>query len=289
MIKWLHLEQTSRCNASCPACPRNNNGYGLAEGLTEADLDLDRLRQVLDQLPYLETVQYCGYRGDAVAATNFRDSLDIVLSKGISRVQIHTNGSLKTMEWWTDLALRLRDVQHEVWFTLDGLQDTHSIYRQNTDYGKIITNAISFIEAGGNAVWQFIPFRHNEHQIKDVIRLSQRLGFKRIELVKNARYPSISRHHKTGLPIDISPWTLQSKYDRHDGDAFDLHETANDQVRIEDCMHLSYPSLFLSYEGKLSSCCYIPDGDYEQLDIINDFENKRWKSTCLKWCGSKSL
>jgi hypothetical protein len=32
-ITWLHAEITNLCNAHCPACARNNNGYGLKEGL----------------------------------------------------------------------------------------------------------------------------------------------------------------------------------------------------------------------------------------------------------------
>jgi MoaA/NifB/PqqE/SkfB family radical SAM enzyme len=287
MIKWLHLEQTSRCNASCPVCPRNDKGYGLVEGFVEADLDLDRLAQVLDQFPQLETVQYCGYRGDAIAATNFLFSLELVLNKGIRHIQIHTNGSLKTEDWWRNLAVKLKNINHEVWFTLDGLSDTHSVYRQNTDYNKIIANATAFIKSGGTAVWQFIPFKHNQHQLKDVIKTSQKLGFKRIELVKNARYPSSARHYKTGEPIDILPWDKQNNYDRHKGDPFDTYVHTNDHVKIENCMHLSYPSLFLSYEGKLSSCCYYPNSDYLEQDIPKDFSSGQWKDKCLKWCGSK--
>ena len=287
-VKWLHLELTSRCNASCPACPRNNNGYGLVDGLIESDLSLDCLEKVLNTLPNLNTVQYCGYRGDAIAAKNFLDSLDLIISYGISRIQIHTNGSLKTTEWWSELAQKLHSIEHEVWFTIDGLEDTHAIYRQNTDYNKIISNASAFIESGGNAVWQFIPFKHNQHQIKDVIRTSQQLGFKRIEIIKNARYPSIARHYKTGEPIEILPWTYQHDYDRHGGDSYDLHVSDNNQVLVKDCMHMDYPSVFLNYKGTLSSCCYMPDEDYYQLNINHDFENKTWKKQCLKWCGSKA-
>jgi hypothetical protein len=171
---------------------------------------------------------------------------------------------------------------------LDGLQDTHSIYRQNTDFNKIIANASAFIEAGGSAVWQFIPFKHNQHQMKDAIRLSQRLGFKRIEIIKNVRYTSIARHHKTGLPIDISPWDKQHEYDRHKGDTFEDHKIINDHVRIENCMHLSYPSVFLGYDGGVSPCCYMHSVDLKDSKIEQDFDNKTWKSTCLKWCGSKA-
>ena len=77
-----------------------------------------------------------------------------------------------------------------VWFAIDGLEDTHSKYRQGTDWKKIIGNAKEFIDRGGRAVWQFIPFQHNEHQMRDCMKMSTRMGFESFEFVKNARYPN---------------------------------------------------------------------------------------------------
>ena len=46
-IKWAHVEASSRCNAWCPACTRNNHGYGLAEGLIEQDLLPNRFEEIV--------------------------------------------------------------------------------------------------------------------------------------------------------------------------------------------------------------------------------------------------
>mgnify|MGYP003335187616 CR=1 FL=1 len=35
-IKWAHVELSTKCNAWCPACPRNKNGFGLIDGLVES-------------------------------------------------------------------------------------------------------------------------------------------------------------------------------------------------------------------------------------------------------------
>jgi MoaA/NifB/PqqE/SkfB family radical SAM enzyme len=287
-IRCLHLELTSRCNASCPSCPRNNKGFGLAPGLIEQDLPLERLAEVMDLLPGIDTLFYCGNKGDCIAAKNFVESIDLIMSRGIERILIRTNGSLKTTAWWSALACRLKDLEHEVWFALDGLADTHAIYRQNTDFHKVIANAQSFIEGGGKAVWQFIPFKHNQHQIIDVIRLSQQLGFERIEFLKNVRYPSEARHHLTGEPIEILPWDHQAEYDRLRGDPFDTHISGNDHVRAENCMHLSWPSMYLGADGMLSPCCYTAGVDHREINIVDDFKKQNWRAKCLKWCGSKA-
>ena len=282
-IKWLHVEQTSRCNASCPSCVRNNLGYGVASNFEIKDLSLDRLTEVLDLLPNLETLQYCGVRGDVIAAQNFLESLDIVLSKNIPKIWIHTNGSMKTTAWWERLAVKLKGVDHEVVFALDGLEDTHAIYRQNTDFNKIIENAKAFIACGGKAVWQFIPFAHNQHQILEAIKMSQQLKFSRFQFVHDVRHTTEAYHHQTGLPIDIQPWDRASK-NRHA-----LDKRMNNDVVVEDsCMHLTFPSLYLDHTGTLSPCCFLNKFDHATLDIAQNFKDKKWMWQCLEWCGSKS-
>ena len=77
-IKWLHVELSSKCNAWCPACPRNKSGFGLIDGLVEEDLSLEKLEQVLKQLPNLTTVQLCGNYGDPIAAANIISAIDII-------------------------------------------------------------------------------------------------------------------------------------------------------------------------------------------------------------------
>ena len=202
-IKWLHVELSSRCNAWCSGCGRNNEGYGLAD-IKVTDLPVDKLSDTIAKLPLLETVQLCGIFGDPCASKLIDKQIEILADAGVS-VQMQTNGSLRTTKWWEELVGRLPDL--EVWFAIDGLEDTHSIYRQGTNWRKIINNAKSFISAGGRAVWQFIPFKHNEHQIRDCMKLASELGFERFEFIKNARYSDNSYHYKTGEPVNIEPWS----------------------------------------------------------------------------------
>jgi len=271
---WLHVEPTTRCNAWCPSCMRNKNGYGLTDFVLE-DLNPATLEQTLLQYN-IDSVQLCGNLGDPCAAKN----IDLLLDKldNIQRLQIHTNGSLRKPEWWADLARRFSHLpQFDVWFAIDGIGDVHSYYRQGTDYNRIIENAQAFINAGGHAVWQFIPFKHNEHQIKDCMRLSQQLGFKKFHFVKNARYKQQAFHYSTGLPLDIQPW--------HADENFNRTHKIKDSVERKNCMHLNIPSIFLSARGLVTPCCYMPTTDLNQVDISKDFSNNTFKDICIARCG----
>lgn len=278
-IKCLHVELSSKCNAWCPACPRNKNGVGLIDGLIEQDLPTSKFKEVIDQFPKLTTIQLCGNYGDPIIATNILEIISIVKERNL-KIQIHTNGSLRTTKWWEELGKILLDVDHDVWFGLDGIDNVHEIYRQGTSYNKIIKNAKAFIQAGGYATWQFIPYAHNEHQIIKCIKLSQDFGFKKFKLVKLFRNKKVVQHYRTGKEFELLPPVNIQKMIKMPG-----IKTA---VIPENCMHLSQPSIYLAATGKLSTCCYFGSSNgvdtveeilYNKLDLTH--------KTCLNSCGTK--
>ena len=277
-VKWIHVELSSKCNAWCPACPRNTNGYGLSPWLIEQDLSIERYIEILNLLPNLEVVQLCGNLGDPIIATNILDAIAYAINRKL-KVQIHTNGSLRSVTWWESLGALLKDHPHDVWFGLDGFSSVHEIYRQGTDYNKIIANATAFINAGGFATWQFIPFEHNEHQVKDCIRISQQLGFKKFKLVKLYRNIKTSRHYKTGKEFDLlPPKEFQSI----------VHMPwKSKEVKVSDCMHVAQPSVYLSASGALSWCCY--HTHITPFDSLNELFSTTLDLThphCVENCGS---
>jgi len=285
-VKWLYVEPTTRCNAWCSGCRRNNAGFGLAtDEFTLTDLSVDILNKTIELLPNLEMVQLGGNFGDPCAGKLIDKQIDILSDKKIS-VQIHTNGSLRTRDWWQTLPKRINDLV--VWFAIDGLADTHSIYRQATNWNKIIDNAKSFIDAGGNAVWQFIPFRHNEHQIKECMKMATSLGFSRFEFVKDARYSEVSYDYRTGKPVKIEPWSQHTKQWKRKGGILSKNTTGqkNTKVVAKNCMHLSLKSLYLSAEGTLSPCCYLYKENHTGFDIKKSIANKDYLPTCVSMCGS---
>ena len=277
-IKWLHVELSSKCNAWCPACSRNKNGFGLIDGLVEEDLSLIKLEMVLKQLPNLIAVQLCGNYGDPVASAKIIPAINIV-KQYASKIQIHTNGSLRNTVWWKKLATLLKDIEHDVWFGLDGLDGVHEIYRQGTSYTKIINNAQAFINNGGYATWQFIPYGHNEHQLKDCIRLSQKLKFKQFKLVKLFRDKKLVKHYQTGDSFELLPPTEFQHIIRM--------PSVNTQVPESNCMHLAQPSIYISASGKLSHCCYkkSPEHLFDTLDELLYNSANLQDKICLKSCG----
>jgi MoaA/NifB/PqqE/SkfB family radical SAM enzyme len=184
-IRSVHLEISTRCNAACPDCPRNFRGVDVINSYPLTDMRLSHAQKIFTEpfLKQLHRIFINGNYGDFVTA---RDGLAIVeYFKSVNpalRVEISTNASAKPHIW-----AHLGKLKTKVYFRLDGLKDTHHLYRQNTDFNLIINNAKEFIAMGGIAIWAMIPFKHNRHQIEQCRKMSEELGFYKFLLQDSGR------------------------------------------------------------------------------------------------------
>jgi MoaA/NifB/PqqE/SkfB family radical SAM enzyme len=119
---------------------------------------------------------------------------------------IHTNGGVHDTNYWAEIA-NIMNGYGQIDFGIDGLEDTLHLYRKNVKYHKVIENAQSFIRAGGRAQWNFIVFKHNEHQVSTVKNLSKALGFFNVLIRKTGRF----FNHET--VEEMPSWPVESKTD----------------------------------------------------------------------------
>lgn len=189
-IRTVHLEMTDNCNAACPMCARNINGGEDNPQLPGTELSINDAKKIFnpDFIKQLDRMYMCGNYGDPVAA---RDTLEVFSyfreHNPKMSLSMHTNGSAKKAEWWAELA-KIIGKKGYVVFSIDGLEDTNQLYRQNTVFSKIMENAKAFIDAGGRARWDYIVFAHNEHQVEIAESLAKTMGFEKFQYKKSARF-----------------------------------------------------------------------------------------------------
>lgn len=189
-IKTIHLEVTDKCNAACPMCARNINGGEDNPQLPDVELTIEDVKKIFEPsfISQLDRMYMCGNYGDPIAA---KDTLEIFKyfreNNPKMMLSLHTNGSAKSTDWWAELANILGKKGYVV-FSVDGLEDTNHLYRQNTVFSKIMSNAKSFIDAGGRARWDYIVFAHNEHQVEEAEDLATKMGFEKFQYKKSARF-----------------------------------------------------------------------------------------------------
>ena len=92
------------------------------------------------------------------------------------KINFSTNAFYKNHKWWWGWLGDLFDDKDVVMFPLDGVgNNTHNKYR-GSDFYVVLKNIETFTNAGGKAIWRFIRFEHNEHQVELARRLAEELG-----------------------------------------------------------------------------------------------------------------
>jgi MoaA/NifB/PqqE/SkfB family radical SAM enzyme len=189
-IKKLHLEVSSLCQAKCPMCARNEHGGLPNPNVIEKNLDIKKFKSIIpsELIAQVTGISLCGNYGDPILNKDLIKIVDYIAKSNPNvDLQVHTNGSARSKSWWKDLA-KAMPKNHIVLFGIDGLEDTHHLYRIGTDFNKIIENAKSFIAAGGIARWNFITFKHNEHQLETARQLAKELGFDSFHEKQTSRF-----------------------------------------------------------------------------------------------------
>lgn len=257
-IRDVHLELSSLCNARCPLCPRNFRGYPYNDGYTEANLTLTQCQHIFTPkfLKQLTRIWINGNFGDAVMNPETPEIIEYFYSQNPKlELEISTNGSARDKIFWQRLAGKAT-----IQFCLDGLEDTHHLYRQNTSWATIVNNAKIFIEAGGRAIWKMIEFDHNKHQITACKQLSEELGFVKFELVDQGRNSGPVYDKQGKLVHIIGNYTGQTEFN------ILLNKKKTDLVLLEDitpsnktklnCYSKKAKSIYINSLGEVYPCCF---------------------------------
>ncbi len=220
-IRVLHLESTDVCQAACPLCARETNPRFDPED--RHHLTVDHIVSVFgrEQIASLHKMFMCGNYGDPAAGHH---TLDIYRAFREINPEItlgmNSNGGLQSPTWWQELASVMTGPRDYVVFSIDGLEDTNSIYRVNVSWKKVMANAEAFIGAGGSAHWDMLVYQHNQHQVDHVQEFARSMGFSwfrakvsKRQPVKGLQYPvQWKRPHVASGPIHCHALTEQSAY-----------------------------------------------------------------------------
>jgi MoaA/NifB/PqqE/SkfB family radical SAM enzyme len=182
----IQVDITTHCNASCPSCARNFRGGDKYPGLPLDHFPLDIWKRFAawdTKTLTISKLTLNGNWGDAMMHPNLVEMIQVWTEcHPESFINIATNGSLRSHKFWYDLGSILSKTTHRLEFAVDGLADTHSIYRRGTDFEKLSNNIKSFIDGGGYAQPVITVFHHNEHQIDDIVKYCQDLGCQAVEI-----------------------------------------------------------------------------------------------------------
>lgn len=289
-LSVIEIENSTICNARCPQCLREELAYENIP-YNQKYLPVEFFDRIPDDVyRHLTKIHFAGTLGDPCSAPNLIDVIKKIKEKNRDlQITISTNGGMKTEIWWKSLAEILSD-QDRVVFAIDGLKDRNHIYRVNVKWDKLINNVKTFIEHGGNASWQFIVFKHNQHQVHAAKALSQKLKFKEFILKKSHRF-AISKLKgldvigADGIPIE--PPTDEDfeqeikflpNYKKWKQETKDLNIT---------CDAIKEESVYIDVEGRVFPCCYTASCVYQYQTTKGQLYNQGWNYFWKQHGGEK--
>jgi MoaA/NifB/PqqE/SkfB family radical SAM enzyme len=244
-INTVTYEITDKCNARCPQCMRTNSVNCSPQSfIRNKDISITEFKKLAPK-QFLETLSFIDFNcpmGDPAAHSSIFSILDYITSVNNNvEIWFPTNGSLRNISYWKRLASY---PQVKVIFALDGIdQITHEFYRRNTNFKKIINNATAYIEAGGSATWQFIIFKHNQHQVDAAKDYAYNLGFKKFKPIISNRFNGKEKFEYT---YNNTEYTLYSVEQTH----------TPPTVSSIECRYLKNQHVFIDIKGQIMACCF---------------------------------
>lgn len=273
-LRKIQLEITSYCNAKCPSCQRQNDFTHESPYFSKINsnfISIDQIRKWFDKLELknLERIKLCGNIDEPTLNPDVLKIIDYFNKKNIL-VTINTNGGTNNLLFWKQLAKK----NVHVIFSIDGLKDTNHMYRINLKWKKIQSNFREFIKNEGYAIWQFIVFDHNQHQLEEVEKLSIKEGFKSFKVIvskrenKNNNGVEIKDKDiiKTGQHKTSAKKMVMNKNHR---DVLDTNYFDNIICKAQHEQSSLDKSVYVTVDGDVFPCCWMGTDMYKQ-----EFSNK---------------
>lgn len=280
-VTKIQAEISNFCNATCIGCRRVDHKtlttkYEIVNTPTSF-LSLDIIEKCISD-PILDSItefEFCGTIDEPFAHPKFLEILDVLYKHRPNMfIRIHTNGAIRDSNFYKQLAESLlRFKKHEVRFALDGLKESHRLYR-DIDFDKIVENATVFISSNGYATWQMLEFPWNSHEVSKCEEMATMLKFKRFVVRRDRTISST-------IPVETIKNLRNNK-------TLSVKKVRDTTYRIPDedkeisCHFQKEGMVFLDWEGTIHPCCFMANPkltrvagkDVQLEEVFSKFEDE---------------
>ena len=281
-----YVEPTLFCNLRCPACPT-----GLQLGLRpSATIDVDLFKSAIDQVAdYVFVLQMYNW-GEPLLHKQTPEMIRYASDKKIEKIRLSTNLSLNLSDDYIERLVR--SGLTELIVSLDGTSpETYSKYRIKGEFDLVRRNMKRIQETKARlgmttpeVVWQFLVFKHNEHEIGQAQAEYRDWGADRLDLF-GAEMPE--KEFAEGFEPSTIP-----EYSQYHPDHPQQVEMRRYEKSGKPCSWL-YGVLVLNPNGKVSSCCSVVSqgddfADYSRsASFFDTWNSERFKRARGLFSGRK--
>lgn len=262
----LSFEPTTSCNLRCPECPSGLRSFTRPTGMMQEELFKKVVDELKDTLLYL--LFY--FQGEPYLHPQFLDLVQYTSRHGIYTAT-STNGHFlneanarKTVESGLDRLV----------ISIDGTtQETYQQYRIGGNLTKVLEGTQNVIywkkklkSSTPHVIFQFLVVRPNEHQIKEVKALAQKLEVNEVALKTAQIYD-----YQQGSPL-IPTQYRYSRYHRQSDGTYAIKNQL-----LNHCWKM-WHSCVITWDGQVVPCCFDKDAQHSLGNVSQMSFKEVWHS-----------
>ena len=273
-IKKIHVEITSRCNAACPGCARQDEKTGKPLSFlkkNKVDWSLEDFKKIFPKdIVKDKKFEFGVVVDEPFMNPNIVSIVAYLLESGVNGVDINTNGGVGSAETWNDIGKlsSLYPNSMTITFSVDGFENTNHIYRVNVKWKKVLQNMKIFTSHNAkSAKWDYLVFDHNEDDIELANNLANELGieFKVRANTRNIKsWNTFATVKENGKIVErkykVEPST-NKKFEHSDTEKVKEYFNKDRTISTEEldnirCMMLDRKEIFVDFSKRLWPCCW---------------------------------
>jgi MoaA/NifB/PqqE/SkfB family radical SAM enzyme len=266
---WLTVDPTNICNLECRFCPTGQKRGARPQKV----MDINLYKAIMDKIgKYLLYVEFCNW-GEPLLNKNMARMIKIA-KEYEAHTFLSTNLNVNLTE---NLAEELvKSGLDRMTISIDGAsQKTYEIYRKNGNIDLVFKNIKLLVDAKNklnsktpHLHWQFLVFKHNEHEIETARQMSKTIGVNDIGF--------------TAPFCDVSWASTINEYNN-----YIVKEEPNKKVKEvifknadKQLCNWLWDAITINADGSISPCCSVEDkkDDFEEFDCNKDF-SEIWNSS----------
>lgn len=261
----ITIEPTTSCNLRCPQCISGLRDFTRPTGMLNFELFAKILDETEEELVWL--ILY--FQGEPFLNKDFLKFVEYANQK-----KIYTATSSNAHYFTDEVAKQtIQSGLSRLIISIDGTtQETYSKYRIGGDLDKVIEGTKKLLDWKRELkmqhpyiIWQFIVFKHNEHQLPEVKRMAKELG---VELgIKTAQIYD----YQTSDAFIPSNEDL-SRYHKTEAGAYEIKGSL-----LNQCWRM-WRATVVTWNGQIVPCCFDKDAKQTIGNTLNTGVYQIWHS-----------
>lgn len=263
---FMSIEPTTSCNLRCPQCPSGLREFSRPTGMLRNQL-FEKI--ILETKKYLHSLTFY-FQGEPYLNPDFLNMVQFAANNGIYTIT-------STNAHYLDDAMAAKTVQSgldRLIISVDGItQDTYEKYRVGGKLDKVVEGTRAIVRQkkllksqSPQVVWQFVVFKHNQHQVAAVKKLGKELGVDTVT-IKTAQVYDFEQGHS--LIPDIDAYSRYTK--KPDG-------TYRIKNRLLNQCWRMWQGCVITWDGKVVPCCFDKDATHKLGDLSTESFEQIWFS-----------